>query len=88
MPQEPAQICGNDAMNVMPQGPAQISRNGTQNAIPQEPAPNPANTTEQSGPQKSERKRKCPTYLQDYGIEDTDYACSLMANIPQSTKKL
>jgi len=71
-------------MNAMPQGPAQNSRNGTQNTMPQEPAPNLANATAQPGPRKSERKRKCPTYLQDYDIEDTDYACSLMANIPQS----
>ncbi|KAF6041144.1 hypothetical protein EB796_000548 [Bugula neritina] len=62
MSQEPAQKCGNDAMNVVPQGPAQYSRNGTQNTTPQEPAPDPANATDQPGPRKSERKRKCPTY--------------------------
>ncbi|KAF6039702.1 hypothetical protein EB796_001982 [Bugula neritina] len=54
MPQEPAQTCGNDAMNVMPQGPAQNSRNGTQDTMPQEPAPDPANTTDQPGPPKSQ----------------------------------
>ncbi|KAF6040101.1 hypothetical protein EB796_001574 [Bugula neritina] len=47
MPEEPAQICGNDAMN---------------NTTPQEPAPDLANATDQPGPRKSERKRKCPTY--------------------------
>ncbi|KAF6028623.1 hypothetical protein EB796_013059 [Bugula neritina] len=37
MPQEPAQICGNDAMNVMPQGPAKQQK-WYQDTMPQEPA--------------------------------------------------
>jgi len=71
-------------MNVIPQGPAQNSRNGTQNTMPQKPAQKCGNDTDQPEPCKSERKQKCPTYLQDYDIQDTDYACSLMANIPQA----
>jgi len=74
-------------MNIIPQGPAQNSRNGTQNTMPQAPVPNPAKATNQSGPRKSERKQKCPTYLQDNDIEDTEYACLLMANISQSYQK-
>ncbi|KAF6033197.1 hypothetical protein EB796_008495 [Bugula neritina] len=58
MPQEPAQICGNDTMNNMPQEPTQSSKSGTQNTVPQEPAPNPANATSQPGLQDRKAWKK------------------------------